>query len=102
MFVIPGFGALLAAGPIVEAIGGAIAGSALGGGTMAGAAALTQLGSALHASGIPEQELQQIHQLVEAGKFIVILHCTPQQKDQCHQILKQHHADPLYDIPVQI
>ena len=101
MFVIPGFGGLLAAGPIVEAIGGAIAGSALGGGTMAGAAALTQLGSALHASGIPEQELQEIHDHIDAGKVVVILHCAAQEKADCVTLLKQQGADPLYEIPIE-
>jgi hypothetical protein len=101
MFVIPGFGGLLAAGPIVEAIGGAIAGSALGGGTMAGAAALTQLGSALHATGIPEQELQEIHDHIEAGQVVVILHCAAQEKADCVKLLRQQGANPLYEIPIK-
>jgi len=101
MFVIPGFGALLAAGPIVEAIGGAIAGSALGGGTMAGAAALTQLGSALHATGIPEKELQEIHDHINAGQVVVILHCAPEEKADCVKLLQQQGAHPLYEIPIQ-
>ncbi len=102
MFVIPGFGGLLAAGPIVEALGGAIAGSVLGGGTLAGAAALTQLGSALHATGIPEQELKEIHDHIEAGKVVVILHCAPQEKEDCVNLLKQQGANALYQVPVEI
>ncbi len=101
MFVIPGFGGLLAAGPIVEAIAGAVAGSTLAGGAMAGAAALTQLGQALHETGIPPQELQEIHDHINAGQVIVILHCAPEEKTGCMELLKKQGAQPLYDIPIQ-
>ena len=100
MFVFPGVGALLAAGPIVEALGGAIAGATLTGGAMAGAAALTELGSALHRIGIPETELAAIHSAIEKGRFIVILHCDPGQADQYSTHLKWAGADLVVEIPI--
>ena len=100
MFVFPGTGALLAAGPIVQALGGAIAGATLTGGAMAGAAALTELGSALHRIGIPETELAAIHNAVEQGHFIVILHCEPGQADKYTIQLKWAGADSVVEIPI--
>lgn len=101
MFVIPGFGGLLAAGPIVEALGGAIAGSALGGGSMAGAAALTQLGSALHSTGVPEKELHEIHEFINNGNVVVIIHCESKDKSVYADMLQQQGAKPVYEIPLE-
>jgi len=101
MFIFPGIGALMAAGPIVEALGGAIAGAALGGGAMAGAAAVTELASALHRIGIPETELAAIHTDIEKGRFIVILHCAPKQADKYAIQLKWAGADPVVNIPIE-
>jgi len=82
LFVAPGVGALMAAGPIVEALGGALTGAALTGGAMAGAAALTQLGQALRHFGIPEASLERLHQAIENGKIVVLLHSDPEQEDK--------------------
>ncbi len=82
LFVAPGVGALLAAGPIVEALGGALTGAALTGGAMAGAAALTQLGQAMLDFGIPRAALQRLHQAIEDGKIVVLLHTDAAQQDR--------------------
>ena len=65
----PGVGAVLAAGPIVEAmvtaLGGGVLGAAvggtLGGTAMTGAAAATHLGTVLHRMGIPPDHLDRLH-----------------------------------------
>jgi len=101
MFIFPGVGALLAAGPIVEALGGAIAGATLTGGAMAGAAALTELASALHRIGIPETELATIHGDIEKGRFIVILHCAPNQSEKYTIQLRWAGADTVVAIPIE-
>jgi len=75
VFMIPGLGAVLAAGPVVEAIAGAIAGAAVTGGAMAGAAALSQLAVALRRMGIPEKRLRGLHEAVDRGRYVVILRC---------------------------
>lgn len=74
LIFIPGVGPFLAAGPIIEAIAGAALGAGVGASLMLGGAALTDLAKGLHASGVPEEKLQQLHQTVEDGKTLVLLH----------------------------
>jgi hypothetical protein len=101
MFVLPGLGPLLVAGPIVEALGAAIAGAAVAGGSMAGAAAVSQLASALHRIGIPEAELEQIETAIEAGQYVVILHCAPGESEKHARTLAWAGAEPIYQLPVK-
>ncbi|RTZ59782.1 MAG: hypothetical protein DSZ33_03790, partial [Gammaproteobacteria bacterium] len=81
-----GVGPLLAAGPIIEAIAGAALGAGVGASLMLGGAALTDLAKGLHASGVPEEKLAHLHQAVEDGKTLVLLHVgdgeTAQWKDK--------------------
>ena len=101
MFVLPGLGPLLVAGPIVEALGAAIAGAAVAGGTMASAAAVSHLASALHRIGIPEAELEQIETAIEAGQYVVILHCAPDESEKLTRTLAWAGADPIYQLSVK-
>ena len=101
MFVLPGLGPLLVAGPIVEALGAAMAGAAVAGGTMAGAAAVSHLASALHRIGIPEADLQQIESAIESGQYVVILHCAPQESEKHARTLAWAGAEPVYQLPVK-
>ena len=101
LFVIPGIGPLLAAGPIVEALGGAIAGAAVAGGAMAGAAVLTEFASALHRMGIPETRIEDIRAAIEGGKYVVILHCQPDEAERCARRLDWAGADPVIKLPVE-
>ncbi len=102
MFVLPGVGALLAAGPIVEAIAGAVAGGVLTGSAMAGAAALTGLASALHRMGIPSDALHGIENAVGEGAYVVLLHCDAEEVEQCLIKIRWAGADESYDFPVTI
>ena len=101
LFVLPGIGPLLAAGPMVEALGGAIAGGTVTGGAMAGAAALTQLASALHRIGVPTSAIEQIHQAIETDHYVVILHCDPEQASHCTMRLGAAGADSVISIPIE-
>ena len=101
LFILPGIGPLLAAGPVVEALGGAIAGAAVSGGAMAGAAVLSQLASALHRIGVPQADIDNIHEAVESGHYVVILHCDPAQADHCAMRLGWAGADPVTLMPVE-
>lgn len=101
LFVLPGLGPLLVAGPIVEAFSAALAGAAVAGGTMAGAAVISHLASALHRIGIPEDELKQIEAAVEAGQYIVILHCAPNEAEKLAHTLAWAGAEPVYQLPVK-
>ncbi|VAX12391.1 hypothetical protein MNBD_GAMMA24-1185 [hydrothermal vent metagenome] len=101
LFVLPGIGPLLTAGPVVEALGGAIAGAAATGGAMAGAAALTQLASALHRIGVPASAIEQIHHAIETDHYIVILHCDSDQVSHCAMRLGTVGADSVIVIPIK-
>jgi len=70
LFLVPEVGAVLAAGPVVEALVGAI----VGGTTMAGAAALTSMAAALRRIGIPEDKLTLLQHAIQAGHYVVLLH----------------------------
>ena len=98
LFVLPGVGSLLAAGPIVEALGGAVAGATLAGGAMAGAAAVTELTTALHRLGIPEEKLKELHNFIEQGHYLIVLHCSTSQSDFCLVQLRWAGADPVLDL----
>ena len=99
LFLIPGLGPLLAAGPIVEAIVGAAAGAGVGGGVMAGAAALSHLAVAMRRAGIPEDELEAIHAAIEAGQYVVMLRVDADEVSQWRKLLESRGADPLLVFP---
>ena len=66
-FLLPGVGPLLAAGPLVGWIVGALEGAVMGGG-------LSALGAGLFGIGIPENSVIQYETHIKAGKFVVIAH----------------------------
>ena len=63
--LIPGFGAVLAAGPIITTIGGAVVGSSSGAGG---------LKHALMAIGVPDDEAERYSTDAQDGKILVFLH----------------------------
>lgn len=63
--LIPGFGAVLAAGPIITTIGGAVVGASSGAGG---------LKHALMEIGIPDDEAERYSNDVQDGKILVFLH----------------------------
>ncbi len=100
MFVIPGLGAVLAAGPIVEAIAAALAGAAVSGSAMAGAAAVSQLAIALHRMGIPHERLQYFHDAIQQGHYIIMLRCgNAQEAEHWRAELAWHHAENTESFP---
>lgn len=71
-FLIPGIGPLLAAGPIVGWIIGALEGAVVVGG-------LSALGAGLYSIGIPEDSILEYETQIKAGKFVVIVHGSPEE-----------------------
>ena len=71
-FVIPGIGPLLAAGPVVGWIVGALEGAAVVGGFSA-------LGAGMFSLGIPENSIIEYETQIKAGKFMVITHGSPDE-----------------------
>jgi hypothetical protein len=99
MFLIPGLGPLLAAGPVVEALVGAAAGAGITGGVMAGAAALSQLGVALHRMGVPEDELHRLHDAVAADKLVLLLRLGQEEVERWRPVIADAGAEGVMDYP---
>ena len=66
-FIIPGIGPILAAGPVVAWIVGALEGAALVGGVSA-------VGSGLYSIGIPKDSIVQYETALKMNKYVVVVH----------------------------
>ncbi|HEY0721926.1 MAG TPA: hypothetical protein VGE50_11815 [Gammaproteobacteria bacterium] len=99
MFILPGLGPIVAAGPIVEAIAGAISGAALAGGTMAGAAALSEITVAIHQLGVPEEKLHHLHEAIEQGHYVLILRCATDEAEYCRNLLSRRGDEEVEEFP---
>ena len=95
LLIVPGVGALLAAGPVINAIAGAV----LGAGVMAGSALATRLGIALHRLGIPEQKLDLLHQAIMNGETLLLIHCGHEDPQALKQQLLWQGADSVSVLP---
>ena len=90
-FFIPGIGPLLAAGPVIGWIIGALEGAVVVGG-------LSALGAGLYSIGIPKDSIIEYETHIKAGKFVVIVHGSPDEVSKTqstlattrHQGMKQH------------
>lgn len=71
-FFIPGIGPLLAGGPLVGWIIGALEGAVVVGG-------LSALGAGLYSIGIPKDSIIEYETQLKAGKFVVIAHGSPEE-----------------------
>ena len=94
-FLVPGIGPLVVAGPLVTWIVGALEGAVVMGGFSA-------LGAALASIGIPENSILQYEASLKAGKFLLILHATPQEVERAKDRLDNTqatettiHAEPV-------
>jgi uncharacterized membrane protein len=84
-FMIPGIGPLIAAGPVVMWIVGALEGAAVIGGVSA-------LGAGLYSIGIPRNSILQYETSVKAGKFMLVVHGTPDEVIRAETILSAAHT----------
>ncbi len=80
LFVIPGVGPILAAGPIVAVIVGALEGAAVVG-------AISALGAGLVGLGVPHNSVLEYETAVKAGKFLVLAHGSRQEAERAKEIL---------------
>ena len=94
-FLVPGIGPLLVAGPLAMWIVGALEGAVVVGG-------LSALGAALVSIGIPEDNVLEYEANLKAGKFLLIVHATPQEVRRAKDCLDDTqatettiHAEPL-------
>jgi len=79
-FLVPGFGPLLVAGPLVGWIVGALEGAAVVGG-------LSALGAGLYSIGIPKDSILEYETHIKAGKFVVIAHGSPEESSKANAAL---------------
>jgi hypothetical protein len=88
VFVIPGVGPLLVAGPLVSAIVGGLEGAAIVGG-------LNALGAGLFSIGIPKNSVLSYQSEIGAGKFALIAHGTPEDVARAKGILKNTETEAI-------
>jgi hypothetical protein len=85
VFCVPVGGALLVAVLLGSWIVGALEGAAVFGG-------LSALGAALVSIGIPKDSVLQYEESVKAGKFLLVLHGTPQEVERAKDRLDNTQA----------
>ncbi|MGA7594601.1 MAG: hypothetical protein WCA64_05325, partial [Gallionella sp.] len=92
LFLLPGIGPVLIAGPLIDALLGA----AVGAGLMTTGALATHLTIALRRACIPEDKLEILHQAVMDGKTVVLLHCGSGDPEAWKQRLVWRGANPVF------
>ena len=93
LFFLPGIGPIVAMGPIVGWIAGALEGAAVGG--VAGI-----FGGALASLGVPEDQIVKYETEVKAGKFLVLARGSVGEIERAHGILGTSGASSLAAQPV--
>jgi hypothetical protein len=80
-FAIPGIGPVLAAGPVVAWIVGALESAAVVGGVSA-------LGAGLYGIGIPKDSVIQYELAIKTDKFLVMVHGTASEVEKARGVLE--------------
>ena len=91
-FAIPGLGPILAAGPIVVWIVGALEGAVVVGG-------LDALAAGLYSIGIPKDSVLKYETALKTDKFLLIAHGSPAETTKAQQIFR---ATPVADLGVHV
>jgi uncharacterized membrane protein len=81
-FAIPGIGPVLAAGPVVTWIVGALEGAAIVGGVSA-------LGAGLYGLGIPKDSIIQYELAIKTDKFLLMVHGTIPEVEKARDIIER-------------
>jgi hypothetical protein len=95
-FMIPGFGPILVAGPLVAWLVGALEGAVVVGG-------LSAIGAALYSIGIPENSVVKYETAIKAGKYVIVAHGTADEVANAKKIIEGtkaiesdvHHTEPV-------
>jgi hypothetical protein len=97
LFVVPGLGPLLVAGPLVAWIVGALEGAAVVGG-------LSAIGAGLFSIGIPKDSVLEYEAAIKSDKFLLVVHGTPTDVAKAKEIFEStkpahlavhSHAEPV-------
>ena len=86
--VIPGFGPLVVAGPLVSWLIGILEGAAVMG-------AFSALGASLYSLGIPHDSILRYETVLSAGKFVLIAQGSEAETEHARKLLHQSGADSL-------
>jgi uncharacterized membrane protein len=81
VFFFPGVGPVVVAGPLVAWIVGALEGAVVVGG-------LSALGAALVSIGVPKDSALKYETEIQAGKFVLIAHGTPEEISRAKALLE--------------
>jgi len=95
-FMIPGFGPVLVAGPLVAWLVGALEGAVVVGG-------LSALGAGFYSIGIPKDSVLKYETAIKAGKFVIVAHGTADEVANAKKIIENtdalgsdvHHTEPV-------
>lgn len=87
-FMIPGLGPILAAGPVVAWIVGALEGAVVVGGVSA-------LGAGLYSIGIPKDSIVKYETALKTDQFLLIAHGTAAEVAQAKDIIETTHPSQL-------
>ena len=82
VFLIPGVGPLVVAGPLVGWIVGALEGAVVVGGVNA-------IGAGLYSLGIPKNSVLQYEEDITTGKYVVIAHGTAEEVARAREIINR-------------
>ena len=86
VFMVPGIGPLLVAGPLVMWIVGAAEGAVVVG-------SLSALGAGLYSIGIPRDSVLKYETAVKTGKLLLIAHGTLEEVERARDILSQTNSE---------
>ena len=99
MFLLPGIGPVVAAGPVVEALAGGAAGAGVGGAVMAGAGAAAELTVSLHQLGLPEDCLDAIRERLSRGEHLVMLIVQRAEASTWRPLLEDAGPEAMLELP---
>ena len=88
VFLIPGIGPLVVAGPLVGLIVGALEGAVVVGG-------LSAIGAGLYSLGIPKDSILQYETALKTGKFVLIAHGTAEDTTRAREIIDRTNPEAL-------
>ncbi len=93
-FAIPGIGLVLAAGPAVAWIVGALEGAVVVGGVSA-------IGAGLYSIGVPKDSVLEYEIAVKTDRFLLMVHGTADEAARAREILSRTNAAKLHTYPLQ-
>jgi hypothetical protein len=95
-FMIPGFGPILVAGPLVTWLVGVLESAVVVGG-------LSALGAGLYSIGIPKDSVLKYETAIKAGNYVIVAHGTADEVANAKKIIENtgaiesdvHHTEPV-------